>query len=154
MGLSLRVIIKLHAAGSSGIHQLMHTTTFEIRTPSRDAMLDITPRLAEAVDRAGVADGTVTAYVPHTTAGVTINENADPDVIHDVLAALDLAVPWRQQFYRHSEGNSAAHVKSSMVGCSAIVPIIDGRMTLGTWQSVFFCEFDGPRTRRVIVTVS
>ena len=132
----------------------MHTTTFEIRTPSRDAMIDITSHLAEAARRAGVDLGAVTAYVPHTTAGVTVNENADPDVIHDVLAALDTAVPWRQQFYRHNEGNSAAHVKSSMVGCSAVVPIIDGCMALGTWQSVFFCEFDGPRTRRVIVTVT
>ena len=132
----------------------MHTTTFEIRTPSRDAMIDITPHLAEAIDQAGVTDGTVTAYVPHTTAGVTINENADPDVIHDMLRALDLAVPWQQKFYRHCEGNSAAHVKSSMVGCSAVVPIIDGHMTLGAWQSIFFCEFDGPRTRRVIVTVT
>ena len=131
----------------------MHTTTFEVRTPSRDAMIDITPSVAAAIDTAGVSDGLVHVYVPHTTAGVTINENADPDVIHDVLAALDEAVPHRQSFYRHSEGNSAAHVKSSMMGCSATVPVAAGQMTLGTWQSVFFCEFDGPRTRRVIVTV-
>jgi secondary thiamine-phosphate synthase enzyme len=91
--------------------------------------------------------------VPHTTAGVTINENADPDVVHDVLGALDLAVPWQQDFYRHDEGNSAAHTKSSMVGCSATVPIRAGRLMLGTWQAIYFCEFDGPRTRQVIVTV-
>lgn len=132
----------------------MGTTTFEIRTASRDAMIDITSHLAEAVRRCGVDQGAVTAYVPHTTAGVTVNENADPDVIHDMLAALDRAVPRRQPFYRHSEGNSAAHVKSSMVGCWAVVPVIDGCMALGTWQSVFFCEFDGPRSRRVIVTVT
>ena len=117
-------------------------------------MIDITGRVREAVVASGVTSGTVLVYVPHTTAGVTINENADPDVIHDVLAALDTAVPLRQDFYRHGEGNSAAHVKSSMVGCSATIPIADGRMTFGTWQSIFFCEFDGPRTRRVIVTVS
>ena len=131
----------------------MHTTTFDVRTPSRDAMIDITPSVAAAVDEAGVSDGLVHVYVPHTTAGVTINENADPDVIHDVLAALNVAVPWRQSFYQHGEGNSAAHVKSSMMGCSATAPLVNGRMTLGTWQSIFLCEFDGPRTRKVIVTI-
>jgi secondary thiamine-phosphate synthase enzyme len=136
------------------MHALMHTTTFSVKTSSRDEFLDITPRVQEAIGESGVRSGTVTVYVPHTTAGVTINENADPAVIHDVLAALDQAVPWRQRFYRHGEGNSAAHVKSSMVGCNTTVPIVDGRMTLGTWQSVFFCEFDGPRTRRVLVTVA
>lgn len=116
-------------------------------------MIDITPSIAAAIQEAGASSGLVHIYVPHTTAGVTINENADPDVIHDVLKGLDVAVPHRQGFYRHSEGNSAAHIKSSMMGCAATVPIVDGRMALGTWQSVFFCEFDGPRTRRVIVTV-
>ena len=117
-------------------------------------MIDITDRVQAAVSQAGIGQGTVTVYVPHTTAGVTINENADPDVVHDVLAALDHAVPWRQGFYRHGEGNSAAHAKSSMVGCSATVPIVDGRLALGTWQAAFFCEFDGPRTRHAIVTVT
>ena len=131
----------------------MHHAQIEIRTPSRDAMIDITPSVAAAIAESGVSDGLVHVYVPHTTAGVTINENADPDVIHDVLAALDDAVPWRQGFYRHGEGNSAAHVKSSIVGCSATVPISGGKMALGTWQGVFLCEFDGPRTRKVIVTV-
>ena len=127
---------------------------FNVHTPSRDAMIDITADVAEVLKASGVRDGLVTVYVPHTTAGVTINENADPDVIHDVLAALDKAVPWAESFYRHGEGNSAAHVKSSMVGCTATVPVIDGRMQFGTWQSIFFCEFDGPRTRKVVVTVS
>lgn len=131
----------------------MKTKAFDIRTPSRDAMLDITAQVQRVVGESGISEGMATVYVPHTTAGVTINENADPDVIHDVLAALDHVVPWRQGFYQHGEGNSAAHVKSSLVGCSARVPIIDGRLTLGTWQSVFFCEFDGPRTRRFIVMV-
>jgi secondary thiamine-phosphate synthase enzyme len=132
----------------------MHNITFEVRTSSRDEMIDITPRVAEAIGEAGVVSGQVTVYIPHTTAGVTINENADPDVIHDMLGALDKAIPWRESFYQHSEGNSAAHVKSSMVGCSAVVPVVGGRMALGVWQSVFFCEFDGPRTRRVIVSVA
>ena len=132
----------------------MNTTRFEVHTASRDQFVDVTARVQEAVSESGIRDGTVTVYVPHTTAGVTVNENADPDVIHDVLGALDQAVPWRQGFYRHGEGNSAAHVKSSLVGCSTTVPVVGGRMTLGTWQAIFFCEFDGPRTRRVIVTVT
>jgi len=116
-------------------------------------MVDITGRVRQALEAAGISEGLVTVYVPHTTAGVTINENADPDVVHDILAALDQAVPWRQGFYHHGEGNSAAHVKSSIVGCSTAIPVAAGRMTLGTWQGVYFCEFDGPRTRRCIVTV-
>jgi secondary thiamine-phosphate synthase enzyme len=132
----------------------MHRKTISVRTGSRDEMVDITDEVRSAVAEAGVTDGAATIYVPHTTAGVTINENADPAVVHDLLAALDAAVPWRQGFYRHGEGNSAAHVKSSMVGCSARVLIADGQLLLGTWQSVFFCEFDGPRTRKAIVAVS
>jgi secondary thiamine-phosphate synthase enzyme len=131
----------------------MTTTRLDVRTPSRSAMIDITRQVAACVEAAGIDEGAVTVYVPHTTAGVTINENADPDVVGDVLAALDKAVPWRESFYEHCEGNSAAHVKSSLVGCSTTVPIVDGRMTLGTWQAIFFCEFDGPRSRHVLVTV-
>ena len=127
---------------------------YDIRTHSRSEMIDITASVAAAVEEAKVGEGTVTVFVPHTTAGVTINENADPDVVHDVLEALDRAVPWQQDFYRHGEGNSAAHVKSSLVGCSTTIPVCGGKMTLGTWQAVYFCEFDGPRTRRFIVTVS
>ena len=130
------------------------TRTLEVRTRGRDEMVDLTRQVAEAVAGAGVEAGTVCVYVPHTTAGVTINENADPDVAGDVLAGLDAAVPWRREFYRHGEGNSAAHIKSSMVGCTATIPIVGGRMALGTWQAVFFCEFDGPRTRRAVVTVT
>ena len=132
----------------------MHTTQFDVKTGGHDELVDITERVAAAVAESKVRDGIVVVYVPHTTAGVTINENADPDVVHDVLGALEAAVPWRQGFYRHSEGNSAAHAKSSMVGCSATVPIRAGRMTLGTWQAIYFCEFDGPRIRQVIVTVT
>jgi secondary thiamine-phosphate synthase enzyme len=89
--------------------------------------------------------------VPHTTAGVTINENADPDVVHDMLAQLDAMVPWRQPFHRHSEGNSAAHVKASLLGSSVLVPVENGRLQLGQWQGVWFCEFDGPRHRKMLV---
>jgi len=131
----------------------MHTKTLEVRTHGREEMVDITDLVRREIAEAGMKDGVATVFVPHTTAGVTINENADPDVVHDVLAALDHAVPLRQGFYQHGEGNSAAHAKSSLVGCSIAIPVSGGRMTLGTWQAVYFCEFDGPRSRRVIVTV-
>jgi secondary thiamine-phosphate synthase enzyme len=131
----------------------MHTKTIDVRTHKRDEMIDITDRVARTVRESGVGEGVVTVYVPHTTAGVTINENADPSVVHDVLAALEEAVPAHQSFYRHAEGNSAAHAKSSMVGCSVQVPLVEGRMTLGTWQGIYFCEFDGPRSRQAIIAV-
>ncbi len=132
----------------------MHTERFDVRSGTHSQMIEITDRVADVVRKAGLANGLVTVYVPHTTAGVTINENADPSVVHDVLAALDRCVPWRQDFYQHDEGNSAAHVKASMMGFSVSIPVVDGRMTLGTWQAVYFCEFDGPRTRSVIVACS
>jgi len=127
--------------------------TFEVKTKQRDQMIDITRQVQSAVDEAGVEEGAVTVFVPHTTAGVTINENADPDVVHDMLRQLDEMAPWSQPFYRHSEGNSAAHVKATMVGSSVTVLIEGGRLQLGTWQGVWFCEFDGPRTRQVWVRV-
>jgi secondary thiamine-phosphate synthase enzyme len=117
-------------------------------------MQNIDSQLRYIVRESGIRNGLVTIYIPHTTAGVTINENADPDVIHDVLEALDRAVPWRQDFYQHGEGNSAAHVKSSMVGCSLSLPLVDSELPFGTWQSIFFCEFDGPRTRKVLVSIT
>lgn len=131
----------------------MYRKTFELHSRTRDEMIDIAALVQQAIDESGVATGMAHVYVPHTTAGVTINENADPDVTHDVLRALDVAVPWRQDFYRHGEGNSAAHLKSSLVGCSASVPVAQGRMAMGVWQTVYFCEFDGPRTRQCVVTV-
>ncbi|MEM0914827.1 MAG: secondary thiamine-phosphate synthase enzyme YjbQ [Planctomycetota bacterium] len=125
---------------------------FDIETHTRSEMLDITRLVRHAIDEAGVDDGVVTVFVPHTTAGVTINENADPDVPHDILEHLDRAVPWRQSFYRHNEDNSAAHVKASMMGSSVRVIVQDGRPLLGRWQGVFLCEFDGPRRREVWVS--
>ena len=127
--------------------------TLEVPTRDRDQMVELTRRVRKIVEDSGVREGYVVVYVPHTTAGVTINENADPDVVHDMLRQLDEMVPWSQGFYRHAEGNSASHVKASMMGSSVTVLITDGRLVLGTWQGVWFCEFDGPRTRQVDVAV-
>ncbi len=131
----------------------MSVVEFEIRTTGRDGMTDITEQVTQAIRDSGAAEGIAVVYCPHTTAAITINENADPDVVHDVLEQLNEIVPWRQKFYDHCEGNSAAHVKSSIVGASETIPITGGRMVLGTWQGIFFCEFDGPRHRRFSVSI-
>lgn len=130
----------------------MHTLT--VSTQQRDQMVDITPLVQGLVDEAGLADGHAVVYVPHTTAGVTINENADPDVVHDMLKRLDKMVPWRESFDRHDEGNTASHVKATMTGSSVTVIVRDGRLQLGRWQGVWFCEFDGPRSRSVWVSLT
>ena len=122
-----------------------------VPTSTRSEFIDITREVEKAVLDEGVSEGICHVFVPHTTAGVTINENADPDVSRDVQALLGKLVPQRGD-YRHVEGNSDSHVKSTVVNCSAIVPISGGRLVLGTWQAVYFCEFDGPRRRRCIVT--
>lgn len=127
--------------------------TFTVSTSQRSEMIDITERVADLVRRSGTRDGLAIVYVPHTTAGITINENADPDVVHDFLRHLDEMVPWQQPFFRHAEGNSAAHVKASMMGSSVTVLIEAGELVLGRWQGVWFCEFDGPRTRQVHVRI-
>lgn len=114
-------------------------------------MVELTDQVQRVVSEAGVDVGHVIVYVPHTTAGVTINENADPNVVHDFLRQLDEMVPWDQPFYRHGEGNSAAHVKASMMGSSVTVLVQRGKLLLGTWQGIWFCEFDGPRSREVHV---
>ena len=121
-----------------------------VQTHSRFEMIDITAAVQKAAREEKIDSGIGLVYTPHTTAAVTINENADPDVPRDILAALDRAVPLSAH-YRHAEGNSAAHVKSSLVGASEMVIIENGSLVLGTWQSIFFCEFDGPRTRKVII---
>lgn len=126
--------------------------TFTIKTSARTEMVDITSDVSDVVRKSGCESGLCCVYVPHTTAGVTINENADPSVCRDVLAELNKVIPF-DDGYAHSEGNSAAHIKSSLVGCSTTIPIDGGRLVLGTWQGVYFCEFDGPRTRKFIVTV-
>ncbi|HEY5493349.1 MAG TPA: secondary thiamine-phosphate synthase enzyme YjbQ [Candidatus Anoxymicrobiaceae bacterium] len=124
--------------------------TFTVRTSGRTDLKDITGEVASVVSKYGVADGACVVYVPHTTAGVTINENADPAVREDIAATLERMVPWNGP-YRHSEGNSAAHLKATLVGFSATIPVQSGRLVLGTWQGIYFCEFDGPRTRKVHV---
>ncbi len=126
---------------------------FRVSTRSRNEMIDVTGQVEAAVREAGVQNGDVIVFCPHTTAAITINENADPDVVHDVLLALDEMVPRSNPAFRHSEGNSDAHTKSSLVGCSEQVLVKEGSLVLGTWQAIYFCEFDGPRGRRVIVQV-
>jgi len=118
----------------------------------REDFYNVTQQVREAVSKSGVANGIVVVCCPHTTAGMTINENADPDVIHDLLIGLNKAFPDRSEF-RHAEGNSTAHLKASAVGSSVTVIIENGKLLLGTWQSIFFCEFDPPRTRKFYVKV-
>ena len=125
---------------------------FSVRTSGRNDFVNITNQVRRAVSESGVADGICTIYVPHTTAAVTINEGADPDVVRDIIKQLDRVIPWNAG-YSHAEGNAGAHIKSSIIGCSQHVPVDGGRLKLGTWQKIFFCEFDGPRTRRVMVNV-
>ena len=124
-----------------------------MRTGARSEMIDITGRIRALLKESKMRSGICHVFVPHTTAAVTINENADPDVPRDILMELDKIVPLNDH-YRHGEGNSAAHIKSSLVGASEMIFVDDGELVLGTWQSVFFCEFDGPRTRKVIVKLT
>ncbi len=123
---------------------------FSVRTNSRVELVKITSQVQAAVDENGMKECVCHVYVPHTTAGITINEGADPDVVHDMIMELNKIVPF-EDGYLHQEGNSAAHIKASMMGSSATVLVQGGRLVLGTWQAIFFCEFDGPRTRRVLV---
>jgi secondary thiamine-phosphate synthase enzyme len=123
---------------------------FTVRTNAKAEMIDITDRIRILLKESRIKSGICHVFVPHTTAAVTINENADPDVPRDILMELEKIVPFNDH-YRHVEGNSAAHIKASILGASETVFIENGELVLGTWQSIFFCEFDGPRTRRVIV---
>ena len=125
----------------------------QINTAKHTQMTDITGMVRKAVEESGVRDGICTVFVPHTTAAVTINENADPDVPRDFMAELGKLVPW-EDGYRHGEGNSAAHLKASMIGFSQQIIVEDGRLVLGTWQGIWFCEYDGPRSRSVYVKVT
>lgn len=122
--------------------------TISINTRARSEMIDITPKVEEELNRSGLKDGVCFLFVPHTTAGITINENADASVVADIQAMFDKLVPWEGP-YGHLEGNSAAHIKSSLIGNSLIVLVESGHLKLGTWQGIFFCEFDGPRSRKV-----
>ena len=122
-----------------------------IRTRQHTEFVNITAQVREAAVALGLKDGAVAVFVPHTTAGVTINENADPDVVSDMIAALERMVPW-EAGYAHGEGNAAAHVKASLMGSSVRVLVEDGALQLGTWQGIYFCEFDGPRQRQVWIS--
>jgi len=124
---------------------------YQLSNP-RESLYNITPQVREAITKSGVTDGIAVVFCPHTTAGITINENADPDVVHDLLLGLDRAFPDRAEF-THGEGNSAAHLKASCVGASVTVIVDGGRPVLGTWQGIYFCEFDPPRTRKFYVKV-
>jgi secondary thiamine-phosphate synthase enzyme len=124
-----------------------------VKTSARTELIDITSKIARLVKESGVSEGRCMLYVPHTTAAVTINESADPSVKDDILMVLNQIVPWDAN-YRHGEGNSPAHVKSTLVGASETVAIENGSLVLGTWQGIFFCEFDGPRTRKVHVRIT
>jgi len=128
-------------------------TTLEVRTGARTEFVDLTARLQKVVADSGIAEGLCHVFVPHTTAAVTINENADPSVKADILMVLNKIISDREP-YRHAEGNSPAHIKASLVGPQLTVLVSQGRLLLGTWQGIFFCEFDGPRTRRVHVKVT
>ncbi len=121
-----------------------------INTTKRTQLIDITSQLSETVRKSNIKDGVCVVYVPHTTAAVTINENADPNVREDIINIIDHIVPW-QYDYKHLEGNSPAHIKATLIGPSVTIFIENTHLSLGTWQGVFFCEFDGPRSRRVLV---
>jgi secondary thiamine-phosphate synthase enzyme len=127
-------------------------TQLDVQTHAKDELIDITASIRSIVTNSQVRDGLCLIYVPHTTAGVTINENADPSVKSDILMALRNIVPDSLP-YSHTEGNSPGHMKSTLVGCSASVLINNGRLSLGTWQGIFFCEFDGPRNRKAFVKI-
>ncbi|MCM3617200.1 secondary thiamine-phosphate synthase enzyme YjbQ [Sutcliffiella horikoshii] len=130
---------------------MMHT--IQLQTTKRDEWQDITARVETIVEKSGIKEGNVIVYCPHTTAGITINENADPDVVRDVVMRLDEVYPWEHQNYRHAEGNTAAHLKAMTVGSSQQIIIQRNKLVLGTWQGIFFCEFDGPRDRKVHIKV-
>lgn len=123
---------------------------FTVKTSTRSEMIDITGQVRDVLRDSKIKSGICYVFTPHTTAAVTINENADPDVPRDIIMEMDKVIPLSDN-YRHIEGNSAAHIKASLIGASEMVFIEDGKLVLGTWQSIFFCEFDGPRTRKVLV---
>lgn len=126
---------------------------FEVTSRRRTELVDITGRVAAAVERSGLRDGTCHVFVPHTTAGVTINEGADPDVARDIESLLNELVP-KEAAFQHAEGNSDSHIKTVLIGPSCTAPVRDGKLALGRWQAIFLCEWDGPRTRRVEVAVA
>lgn len=131
----------------------MKSQKISLRTPARDAMIEITDQVRALVRAADIGSGVVHVFVPHTTAAVTINENADGDVVRDMLRELNKIVPWNDN-YDHFEGNSAAHIKASAFGSSETILVENGDLVLGTWQGIYFCEFDGPRNRSLIIKIT
>lgn len=134
------------------IHAKVFSMRITVRTRTQTEMIDITTRIQQQVTDSQVADGLCVVFVPHTTAAVTINENSDPAVSRDMLMVINKVVPW-DEAYRHLEGNSPAHLKASIIGSSETIVVENGRLVLGTWQGIFFCEFDGPRTRNLEIRV-
>ncbi len=132
---------------------LSMTETFRVKTTRHTSIVNITPQVRDAVRRSGVKEGLCIIYVPHTTACVFINEGADPDVVKDIVYSLEKLVPWTDPAYQHGEGNSAAHIRSAIIGNSRIVPIMNGNIALGTWEAIFLAEFDGPRERKVVLKI-
>ncbi len=132
---------------------MVKVETIYVETGGRTDFIDITGKVRDIVRSSGKREGLCVVYVPHTTAALFINEGADPDVARDIATLIDKLIPWHHADYRHAEGNSAAHIKSAIIGNSRVIPIVEGKLTLGTWESIFFAEFDGPRRRKVIVTV-
>lgn len=130
----------------------MKVERFSVKTDGPVSFIDITREINKVIVESCINNGLVNVFIPHTTAGVTINENADPDVLYDLKCAFKHISPKLREFL-HCEGNSDAHVNSSLVGCSVQIPLIDGELCLGVWQGVYFCEFDGPRTRKVVVSI-
>jgi secondary thiamine-phosphate synthase enzyme len=130
-----------------------HHATLELPTDKKLQTVNLTNRVRAEVKASGIANGLCTVFVPHTTAAVTINEGTDPDVQTDILNALERVVPASAQYYKHEEGNAHAHAKASVVGSSETIPVVGGKLQLGAWQAIYFCEFDGPRNRKVLVTV-
>jgi len=129
----------------------MDSLTIEVKTSAHSQMIDVTDKINAALPPS-LKNAVCLVFSTHTTAGVTINENADPDVRSDIVSFLDKMVPWNYHAFRHAEGNSAAHIKASLVGFSQTIPVADGRLAIGIWQGVYLCEFDGPRTRRIKVS--
>jgi len=129
------------------------TESISVRTSKRCDMIDITSQISAVVAQSGITEGDCIIFCRHTTGGITINENADPDVVHDMLMTLEELFPKNRPGYRHMEGNSDSHIKSTLTGCSEQVIIDGGRLVLGTWQGIYFCEYDGPRNRTVIIQV-
>ena len=147
-------LFRISCFGFRIYHPPMHPLklqNFTVSTSARNEMLDVTDRLRKVLSSTNILEGMLIAYVPHTTAAITINENADPDVKSDLLAKLSALVPKNETYYQHAEGNSDSHLKAAMLGHSATVLVEAGKLVLGRWQGVYFCEFDGPRERELMV---